>query len=800
MSGWLLEFDGFDADAEGHREALCALGNGRFVTRGAAAEAEADGVHYPGTYLAGGYDRRVSDVEGRRIENEDLANLPNWLPLWLRVGGEAWLTPRSAERLLWRQVLDLRRGVLERRVRLRDALGRETDLTYRRLVSMDDPALAAEEVVITPIGWSGAATIHSGLDGRVTNRGVDRYRALEGRHLAPRRAGRSGPETVLLVVETIQSGLRIAEAARTRVSGGGAALPIRRLVAEEGYVAEELALELASGRPVRVEKVVALHTSRDAAVSEPAEAAARRAAEAPGFEALLASHALAWEELWRRCDLEIDVRGEADPERTQRTVRLHVFHLLQTVSLNTIDLDAGVPARGLHGEAYRGHVFWDELFVFPFLTLRLPLLTRALLRYRHRRLPAARALARESGLRGAQFPWQSGSDGGEESQRVHLNPRSGRWVRDWTHLQRHVGSAVAFNVWQYVATTGDEEFLHGYGAELLLEIARYWGCLARRDPAQGRYRILGVVGPDEFHTAYPWRDGPGIDDNAYTNVMASWCLARALEVLERMPGERREELCARLALDDAERAHWDDVSRTLRVPFHEGLVSQFEGYERLEELDWERYRREHGDLHRLDRILEAEGDTVNRYKVSKQADVLMLFYLLSSEELVESFGRLGYAFDPASIPRNVEYYAARTTHGSTLSRVVGSWVLARSDRPRSWGLFREALESDVADLQGGTTAEGIHLGAMAGTVDLLERGYAGLETREGILRFAPRVPEGIAAIRTRIRYRGVDLSVELDAERLRVRSLWSGASPVTVALGPRVLELAGGEECELRVE
>src|SRR5690606_37414228 len=162
--------------------------------------------------------------------------------------------------------------------------------------------------------------------------------------------------------------------------------------------------------------------------------------------------------------------------------------------------------------------------------------------------------------------------------------------------------------------------------------------------------------------------------------------------------------------------------------------SQFEGYERLEEFDWEGYRAKYGDIQRLDRILEAEGDSVNCYKASKQADVLMLFYLFSSEELESVFTRLGYPFPHESIPRIIDYYVHRTSNGSTLSRIVHSWVLARADRTRSWALLEEALESDIADIQGGTTAEGIHLGAMAGTVDLVQRGHTGLEIHEDHFR------------------------------------------------------------------
>ncbi len=174
-----------------------------------------------------------------------------------------------------------------------------------------------------------------------------------------------------------------------------------------------------------------------------------------------------------RCDIRL-----SDSDRPQMILRLHIFHLLQTVSRNSIDLDNGVPARGWHGEAYRGHVFWDELFIFPYLNLRIPNLTRSLLLYRYRRLNRARLAAEEEGVRGALYPWQSGSNGREETQQLPLNPKSGRWLPDHTHLQRHVNAAIAYNVWQYFKTTGDLEFLCNYGAEMILEIARFLANIA----------------------------------------------------------------------------------------------------------------------------------------------------------------------------------------------------------------------------------------------------------------------------------------------------------------------------------
>jgi alpha,alpha-trehalase len=211
------------------------------------------------------------------------------------------------------------------------------------------------------------------------------------------------------------------------------------------------------------------------------------------------------------------------------------------------------------------------------------------------------------------------------------------------------------------------------------------------------------------------------------------------------------------------------MARKLRLCFHDGVISQFEGYERLEELDWEDYRSRYGDIGRLDRILEAEGDSPNRYRLAKQADVLMLSYLLSRDERREIIERLGYRWDELLVPRTVEYYLQRTAHGSTLSKLVHAWVLSRTDHATAWQLFLEALDSDVSDVQGGTTQEGIHLGAMVGTVDLLQRGFTGLETRGDLLRLDPFLPTELHELHFRIRYRHhYGLEVHLTPERLMI--------------------------------
>ncbi len=802
MRTFSLIYDSFDPDEEGLREALCTLGNGYFASRGAAAEAVADDVHYPGTYLAGGYNRLTTEMAGRKIENEDLVNLPNWLLLRFRMAGENWFDLGSAEILSYRQKLDIQKGVLYREYTFRDGEKRETTVSSRRLVHMKHAHLAVQDMTITAENWSGPLEMSSALDGRVVNNGVERYKKLNNRHLEPLEAEQVDDETIFLKVQTRQSEIRIAQAARTRVYQENQRLFLERdTLKDEGYIAQFFHLDLEEGRPVTVEKTVSLFTSRDYAIADCSIEAKKVLRHAGSFDELLASHDLAWKHLWQRFDVKYQHSEAREGDRTGLILHLYIFHLLQTTSMHTMDLDVGVPPRGWHGEAYRGHIFWDELFIFPLLNYRLPEITRSLLMYRYRRLDEARRAARRAGYRGAMFPWQSASNGREESQMVHLNPQSGRWIPDNSHLQRHVSAAIVYNLWQYYEITADMEFLSSYGAEMLLEITRFWASISTYNSYLDRYEINGVMGPDEYHDAYPDSDRPGLDNNAYTNVMACWIFTQALKLMDMLPEERVGQLKEKLDLENDEIDNWQEISRKMRVVFHkDGIISQFEGYDELEEFDWEKYRKKYGDIQRLDRILESEGDTTNRYKLSKQADVLMLFYLFSSEKLGELFAQLGYSFDPEIIPKNIHYYLKRTSHGSTLSRVVHSWVLSRSDRAGSWKLFSEALKSDIEDIQGGTTPEGIHLGAMAGTVDLITRCYTGLEVRDNVLHFNPYLPEEVGKLHMHMRYRGHSLQLDVIDNTLKIRAQQSFEAPIRIGYDGKMFSLVSGETREIDFE
>ena len=283
-----------------------------------------------------------------------------------------------------------------------------------------------------------------------------------------------------------------------------------------------------------VTKTVTMVTSHDRAISSPLSGALAVLARAPArFNDLLAPHEAAWRRLQRLFTVELD----ADPQ-SQLILNLHVFHLLQTITPHTAELDVGVPARGLHGEGYRGHVFWDDLFVLPLVTSRLPSVARALLDYRWRRLDAARDAAKAAGFHGALFPWQSGSDGREDTPAWLFNQWSGRWIRDHSSQQRHGALAVAFNAWQYFEATLDHVWLSQRGAELIIEVARLFATMAEYEDGPDRFHLRAVVGPDEYHDGYPDNPGGGLDDNAYTNIMAAWVCERAVHILTTVPTGR----------------------------------------------------------------------------------------------------------------------------------------------------------------------------------------------------------------------------------------------------------------------
>lgn len=788
---WTVTYRGFDKKEHPLQEALCTLGNGYFASRGnlemfkndhkkiVFKESVTKRWNYPGTYLAGGYNRMESKVQYRIIENEDLVNWPNWTFLSFKIEQEEWVDFDQWEILEYTTLLKLKDGILERRMLLIDPQKRKTELISRKLVSMQNLHLASIQWELKPVNWSGKITLRAAIDGNIINNNVERYSELNQDHLSILSKGHYDDNMIYMVSESKQSQIRMAQVCKTRFFSDNQEINTKQHIAEEyGLIVGDFQMHAEENKTLTVEKTCALYTSRDMAISDPLNEAKKQAERIPRFAKILWDHSATWHQKWQYNDIELQSSDDLD----QLVLRLHIFHLYQTVSHNSIDYDIGIPARGWHGEAYRGHIFWDELYMMPFLNLHTPQLSKSLLMYRYRRIEEARHASKKEGFRGAMFPWQSGSNGREETQKMHLNPQSGNWLPDVSHLQYHINVAIPFNVWHYYQSTGDMDFLLSHGAEIILSSALFWSGIAHYNPERKKYEIHKVMGPDEYHTRYPDAEEPGLNNNAYTNVMAVWVIERALDLLKLLDEDCCHDLEEIAGYNEEDIQRWKEITENMFIPMQGKLIMQFEGYEQLKELDWDHYHEKYGYNLRLDRILEAEGDSCNYYKASKQADVLMLFYLFSRDELTSLFNKCGYNFDGDTIIENVEYYRKRVAHGSTLSQVIHSWVYARSRRDESWKRFRKALMSDYADVQGGTTHEGIHLGAMAGTLDIIQRCYPGLEIREDTLWFNPHLPSDVSSISFHVRYRGHWIKLYIDHQKIRIHFDKGWSNPVTIGV------------------
>lgn len=796
---WDFTYYGFEPENEKLRETLTTVGNGYFGTRGCFEGERADEViHYPGTYIAGIYNKLPSVVYRKTIYNNDIVNCPNWLLIEIKIEDSGFVNILDEELLEYTHNLNMREGVMSRHIKFKDKEGRITTIHSERIASMQNPHLAAIRYTVIPQNYSKRITLRSTLDGTIINYGVPRYRELNSKHLYPISVVKEN-RGISLHVRTTTSKVNICMHAKNFLYSGGKIANAQRIVTKDmGIISEDLTFDAKEKQAYVLEKMVSIFTSKDAdRKGDPEENAKFTLLKVRSYDRILRSQRNVWRRLWNRADYII----EGD-RFSQKVVRLHIYHLLVTASIHNTHIDAGMPARGLHGEAYRGHIFWDELFIFPFYFLHFPEIAKALLMYRYRRLDAAREYSRENGYDGAMYPWQSADDGSEETQTLHFNPVAGKWGPDLSRLQRHVSIAVTYNIWAYYYVTDDLDFIYEYGAEMMLEIARFWASIAQYVKKDDRYHISGVMGPDEFHEKYSDAKKGGFKDNAYTNVMVCWLLHKTIETYEYLPEEVKDKLAEKIDFRQEEIDKWNDIVRKMSVEItDEGIISQFAGYVNLLELDWDAYREKYGNIQRLDRILKSEGESPDRYKVTKQADVLMLFYLLSPGQVKNILEIMRYNVNNELklMERNYDYYIKRTSHGSTLSHVVHSAILKYldSNKRAMWEWFLHALKGDIYDIQGGTTAEAIHCGVMGGTLDTIFKSFAGINIFNDHLQISPNLPSLWKKLSFKILLRGTLIGIEITQEEVKAYYIKKPVQKISIQVCDECYELTNSKPLQI---
>ncbi len=754
--GYVLTVTGFEPDQEPAVEAALALVNGYLGVR--AALEEGSPVSCPATLIAGVFNTppRAQSPE-LQAPVPELVVGPDWSQLRLWVDDCA-LRLDQAELLEQRRVLDMRQGVLLREWRLRDASGRVTRLRSLRYASLADRHVLVLALEITPENYTGMLSLEFVLDGRVTNENATQH--LETTNAEPIADG------VLLALRTLQSGYRLAYASHaTLQSSSGVVIGGNDLVGTVA-VGHRWSWEALAGHSYTAQKLVTVYTSRDGV--DPAAAAAEHLARLIASEGaeLLAAHTAAWAARWAACDAVIP--GDA---LIQRQVRFACYHLIGAA--NPHDERSSVGARALTGERYRGHVFWDtEIFVWPCYLYTHPQTARALLLYRYHTLDGARAKAQAMGYRGALYPWEATDTGLETTPDFMLS--GGKPVPVLTGVEEHhIAADVAYAVWSYRQISGDEQFFFDYGAEMICEIARFWAGRATQGD-DGRYHILRVVGPDEYHES--------VDDNAYTNGLACWVLQRGLELvaeLQRDHPQRWHALAAQLNLTAEELANWEEVAAGLVTGLdpQSGLIEQFRGYHSLAEIDLSDHD---NSVATVDARLGWYA--MQQTKVLKQADVVMLLFLLWEN------------YAPAVHRANFRYYEPYTSHDSSLSPGFHALFAARlGDLPMAERYLQRAAQIDLDFTRQGLAgaAGGVHIAALGGIWQALAFGFLGLYPQAEGLRFVPHIPRHWRSLQMPLCWRGRQLRVTASADPPTVEIVVLAGEPLQVAVGDGPWQLVG---------
>ncbi len=729
------------------QESILTLGNGYLGWRGAPVTAQFSEDHYPGLYVAGIFNQTTTMVNHRSIVNEDMVNLPNPQLVKIFIDGQELTAPYDQRKAC----LNMDQGTLVEHFEYQLAAGRLKLDT----VKVCDPVHYHQLALKLNIRLDFAAQVKVQLlvDSQIKNQNVQRYREFNSQEFNVIKA-----TDHLVHAETNQSKITLAVGGKTTSQQATFTTTY-----PDHNVVDQAQINLAAQQDFTIERVMAVATSYETEHPLPV---VMKGLSHSSFAQIQATSLAHWQTFWKDADVRID----SDDPDLQRLVRMNIFHLHQAAQqLANKDLDASVGSRALTGEGYRGHIFWDELFLVPYYASVEPATAKDILRYRLKRLTAAQKNAHAQYEHGAMYPWQSAMYGDEQSQSIHLNPLTHRWYQDNSRLQRHVSLAVVYNIWSYTRITGDYDVLREGGLKVLLETTKFWLNKVTYDGQ--RYHLSGVMGPDEFHEAYPNTSIGGLSDNAYTNIMLVWSLNWLLD-LRKNSDLDFAEICAEADFDQTLLQKASDVASNLALFIDEaGVIEQYQHYFGLKDLDLAAYREKYGDIHRIDRILKSEDKSANEYQVNKQADALMAVYNLGEKMMQQLVAQLGYQLPKNWLRRNRDYYLIRTVHGSTVSRPVFATVdVVLGELDHALKYLITAIKSDFDDIQGGTTAEGIHTGVMGGTLSVIEHAFAGVKFYDNHVLVEPKIPHDWTYLSFTQRFHGTLLRFTFQNNTLAVEA------------------------------
>jgi len=718
---WLIHENRWDDERQSFYETIFTLGNGKMGTR-AVLEEIPKGAS-PGTFAAGIYDSMGAQVT-------ELVNLPNPMNFRIIANGEK-LGVDTMDVKEHMRVLDLKSGILARRTLYNSTYCGRLDYQSMRFLSMDNIGLGVIEIYLTPLDKTVDISFESSIDISVTNKGLLTEGQKKHFHVIDFDKKSS---LNYIQVTTFEKEINVGYGSVLKYAISKTCRVVPRRVFK---------LKIQKGKTVCLTKYFYITNSMDVSSKALKSYVVKRLRKASRkkVQQLISETKDAWQKRWNISDILI--KGDA---AVQRALRFNLYHMIICGSENGGRSSIG--ARTLSGEGYRGHIFWDtEIFLLPFYIYNYPEIAKSLLLYRYNRLDAALKIANERGYKGALYPWES-ADRGQECTPSWVKDADGRIIKIATALrEHHIVADVAYAVHQFIRVTNDIDFALKYGLEMMLYSAMFWISRLDYDKKTGTYAINNIIGPDEFHE--------DVNNNAYTNSMAKWNIIRTCEYVKSLkakyPQDVRQVL-SKLNILDRDLKRWMRTTFKIRhaYPYREGIIEAFDGYFKKQKVP----------------VMHAKGALqmpVPRFRVVdkdktqlvKQADVVMLLYLLSDKFSMKS-KRLNYRF-----------YLERTIHESSLSSsihsIVGSDV---GDRLRAYRFFLLALNTDLGNVHKNSD-DGIHAACLGGVWQAVINGFAGMRFVRNMFYFEPKIPAHWQSMEFNIKREGIILNVLIDRKTIR---------------------------------
>jgi kojibiose phosphorylase len=723
---WMIKEEGWVKSLQGIRESQLALGNGFLGSRAVLEEIPYNAK--PGTYIAGLYDKVGSQVA-------ELINLPNPFNFRIAIGGEK-LGVGTMDVLEHKRTLNLKHGLLLRHTILRDSKKRKYDFQTLRFLSMHDKNVGVMQVVFTPLEGAVKASIETGIDTAVYNTGT----VTEGRkkHFRVKELGQFRNEGYL-ILETFDKLHKVIFRSGFYYETLG-----KKVVAKDNV----FELNLRKNQTIVFTKIFYADTVSPEddfdKMKELSEKKFRKSFQS-NFKSLLKNHIRSWKDLWGVSEVSIWSAPEVE-----KNFRFNIYHMLITAPRDKGLSSIG--AKGLTGEGYHGHIFWDtEIFLLPFYIYTLPDIAKNILLYRYKRLDTARAIARRAGYRGAMFPWESAGIGEDETPNW-AKDLDGSIIKIHTgKREHHITADIAYAFYHYYNATMDEKFLRDFGYEVIFETARFWASRAEHNKKKKKYEIKHIIGPDEFHE--------DVNNNAYTNAMAKWNLLTAYKMfsgIKKREPKTLKDVTKKIALMPKEPAEWKRIASRIFINMDKKqIIEQFEGYFRKKKVkisNWDE---------NFIPVVTGKISTKKYAKTQlvKQADVVLLMHLLSD------------TFSSKTKKQNYQYYVDRTMHRSSLSLPAYAVVaIDVEDKNRAFRFFNAALHADLSNIHDNTD-EGIHAACIGGTWQVLIHGFAGVRIEKEILSINPRLPKIWRKLLFSLHWRGILLRLETKNNEVKIQAI-----------------------------